>query len=148
MTAFRNQFKILLPGILLIVLCYFFIDKPVAFWVYAHHWRQYHWLELLTHLDDVLSGMVFIIYLVLWIRFLRNKNSRHDRVVLVIANSYVITAFLVTILKFIFARYWPATWVNNNPSLLQNGAYGFNWLRLGVAYQSFPSGQMPGLWRL
>ncbi|HVV67873.1 MAG TPA: phosphatase PAP2 family protein [Gammaproteobacteria bacterium] len=142
MTAFpvRSQLKILFPSILLIILCYLFIDKPVAFWVNAHHLQQYHWLKLLTHLDDVLGGIVFLIYLVLWVGLLLNINSRHDKLLLVIANCYVITAFLVTILKFVFARYWPATWANNNPSLLQNGTYAFNWFHWGIAYSAFPSG--------
>jgi membrane-associated phospholipid phosphatase len=136
----RNQFKVLFTGIVLIILCYIFVDKPVVFWANAHHLQQYYWLELLTHLDDILSGMVFVIYLVLWLRFLIGKKSRQDRAVLVIANSYVIAAFLVVILKFVFARYWPDTWVNNNLSLLHDGAYGFNWFHLGAAYESFPSG--------
>jgi membrane-associated phospholipid phosphatase len=43
-------------------------------------------------------------------------------------------------LKFLFGRYWPETWVNNNPSLIGNGSYGFHAFHFGEAYGSFPSG--------
>jgi hypothetical protein len=29
-------------------------------------------------------------------------------------------------LKFVFGRTWPETWVNNNPSLIHDGVFGFN----------------------
>ena len=46
------------------------------------------------------------------------------------------------ILKFIFGRTWPETWINNNPSFIRDGVYGFNFMHTGSAYKSFPSGHM------
>jgi membrane-associated phospholipid phosphatase len=43
-------------------------------------------------------------------------------------------------LKFLFGRYWPETWIDNNPSLIGNNAYGFHPFSFGSAYGSFPSG--------
>jgi membrane-associated phospholipid phosphatase len=43
-------------------------------------------------------------------------------------------------LKFLFGRYWPETWVDDNPSLIGDGAYGFHPFHFGPAYGSFPSG--------
>ena len=57
-----------------------------------------------------------------------------------IANSVAISVFMKDALKFMFGRYWPNTWSNNNPSLLHDHAYGFHYFHSGVAYQSFPSG--------
>ena len=45
-------------------------------------------------------------------------------------------------LKFVFGRTWPETWVNNNPSFIRDGVYGFNWFHGGAGYASFPSGHM------
>jgi membrane-associated phospholipid phosphatase len=45
-------------------------------------------------------------------------------------------------LKYIFGRTWPETFVNNNPSLISNNAYGFNFFHGGPGYASFPSGHM------
>ena len=45
-------------------------------------------------------------------------------------------------LKFVFGRTWPKTWINNNPSFLHDGIYGFNFFHGGPEYASFPSGHM------
>jgi membrane-associated phospholipid phosphatase len=45
-------------------------------------------------------------------------------------------------LKYDFGRTWPERWINNNPSLISNGAYGFNFFHGGPGYSSFPSGHM------
>jgi membrane-associated phospholipid phosphatase len=37
-------------------------------------------------------------------------------------------------------RYWPNTWINNNPSLIGTGAYGFHPFQRGDDVGSFPSG--------
>jgi membrane-associated phospholipid phosphatase len=55
-------------------------------------------------------------------------------------NAVVIGQFLKDIFKVIFGRYWPATFVCNNPSLVSNHVYGFQWFKSGSAYASFPSG--------
>jgi membrane-associated phospholipid phosphatase len=43
-------------------------------------------------------------------------------------------------LKFLFGRYWPETWIEDNPSLIGSDAYGFHPFHFGEAYGSFPSG--------
>jgi membrane-associated phospholipid phosphatase len=43
-------------------------------------------------------------------------------------------------LGFAFGRYWPETWIDDNPSLIGDGAYGFHPFHGGTAYRSFPSG--------
>lgn len=43
-------------------------------------------------------------------------------------------------LKWAFGRLWPETWVNNNPSWIHDGAYGFFPFHGGQGWFSFPSG--------
>ena len=43
-------------------------------------------------------------------------------------------------LSYLFGRYWPETWTNNNPSYIGDGAYGFHPFHSGRWYESFPSG--------
>lgn len=57
-------------------------------------------------------------------------------------------------LKYAFGRLWPETWVDNNPSLIGTGAYGFFPFHGGRGWASFPSGHttlitapMAVLWR-
>ncbi len=42
--------------------------------------------------------------------------------------------------KQAFGRTWPETWVNNNPSFIKNGVYGFSPFHGGEGWASFPSG--------
>ena len=56
------------------------------------------------------------------------------------AASIIVSAALKNELKFVFGRTWPETWTNNNPSLIRDGVYSFNFFRSGRAYESFPSG--------
>ena len=41
-----------------------------------------------------------------------------------------------------FGRTWPETWIENNPSLVQNGVFGFNPFHGGPGFASFPSGHV------
>jgi membrane-associated phospholipid phosphatase len=59
---------------------------------------------------------------------------------LAISANLVVTNLLKQLLKWSFGRYWPETWHYNNPSLIGNGAYGFQPFHHGAAYESFPSG--------
>ena len=56
--------------------------------------------------------------------------------------SIIFTEAIKNALKFIFGRTWPETWVQNNPSFIRDGVYGFHFMHGGAAYQSFPSGHM------
>jgi hypothetical protein len=46
--------------------------------------------------------------------------------------SLVVAEVAKNQLKYDFGRTWPETWVNNNPSLIGNGAYGFNFFHGGI----------------
>jgi hypothetical protein len=48
--------------------------------------------------------------------------------------SVIVAEAVKNQLKFLFGRTWPATWIQNNPSFLRDGAYGFNILHGGVGY--------------
>ena len=126
--------------VLLVFIAYYFIDKPVVFWMVDHHIRQYIFLDWFTHIPEIFAGSLIIIYPILIIRYCYNKFTYHDRVLLTAANSIAIANIIHDPLKIIFGRYWPATWVNNNLSLVRDHAYGFNWFHTDKAFASFPSG--------
>lgn len=122
----------------LVVLCYFVVDPTVAFWADRENFRRYAAFEYFTRLDDVIIWFSVLYYLFFVCTYTRNQGAR--RPLLDVANSVTIAVFLKDGLKYVFGRYWPATWVNQNPSLLHDHAYGFHPFHAGVAYQSFPSG--------
>lgn len=139
-----NDLKIgintILICIILVALAYWFVDKPVVFWLAAHDSHHYYFLKWFTHIPEAFAGSLFIIYPWLAIRYCYDKFAYHDRVLLAAANSIAIADIIHDPLKVIFGRYWPATWISNNLSLLRDNAYGFNWFHMGKAYASFPSG--------
>jgi membrane-associated phospholipid phosphatase len=54
--------------------------------------------------------------------------------------SLIVAEAIKSGLKLVFGRLWPDTWVENNPSFLRDGAYGFNFFHGGHGYAAFPSG--------
>ena len=54
--------------------------------------------------------------------------------------SLIVAETIKSQLKFAFGRLWPDTWVQNNPSFIHDGVYGFNLFHGGPGYASFPSG--------
>jgi membrane-associated phospholipid phosphatase len=54
--------------------------------------------------------------------------------------SVLLTEIIKSQLKFVFGRTWPETFVQNNPSFIRDGVYGFNFFHGGPGYASFPSG--------
>lgn len=138
---FKNILAILFC-ILFVWIGYYWIDQPIVFYSEAHQFYQYKVFLWLTYIPNILVILAFIYYLIFAIRFGLQIINKRDKVYLAMANSLVIATFIKNQLKFIFGRYWPKTWENNNPSLIHNHAYGFHFWHFGKAYESFPSGHM------
>ncbi|MGB6976035.1 MAG: phosphatase PAP2 family protein [Gammaproteobacteria bacterium] len=124
----------------LVVICYYYVDRPVAFWVHDQHFRQYPLLKYFTFIPNYIAALVPIIYIGFIILYAFGIDRYFTRVMLAIANSVVIAIFLKTVSKIMFGRYWAETWIGKNPSLIKNKAYGFHFFRMGNSYGSFPSG--------
>jgi len=80
--------------------------------------------------------------------------SRAQSIGLACSITFIATNLITNQLKYAFGRTWPETWIENNPSLIQNGVFGFNPFHGGPGFASFPSGHaaavcavMPVLWR-
>jgi membrane-associated phospholipid phosphatase len=56
--------------------------------------------------------------------------------------SSIATNLIINQLKYALGRTWPDTWIGNNPSLIQNGSFGFNPFHGGPGFASFPSGHV------
>lgn len=142
---FRNTLFSLLICSLLITLCYFWVDPALAFWVDHENWRQFPIFDYCTHLVDIIMAWSALYYCYFAWSFSSQKKKPQQAIIndwplLNVANSVAISIFIKDALKAPFGRYWPSTWVNNNPSLIHDNAYGFHWFHKGVIYQSFPSG--------
>jgi membrane-associated phospholipid phosphatase len=132
----------ILCGAALVTLCYFFVDRPVAFWVSEHHTNEIRLFYWLQYPPPLLQGWAPAILAALAIRRSCGPFRRWQLALLAACVSLLIAVQCEASLKFCFGRYWPETWTHDNPSLLGNGAYGFHPFHRGPEYGSFPSGHM------
>lgn len=129
-----------LAGVIVVILCYLFVDRSVAYFVEEHGINLY---SRLLWLEGIPTWFVFALpFTLLWgiIRATSDKSTYLDHSLLTGSLALILTIVLTYTCKFVFARHWPDTFVNNNPSLLQHGFYGFRWFEWDRGLQAFPSG--------
>ena len=119
---------------------YAWLDRPIAFFMH----RELGQPALLAQLPRISEWLVIAasgVFVLLGLRGLSGRPlSRFEAVVLLSGLSIVVAAAIKNELKFAFGRTWPETWINNNPSLIRDGVYGFHFFHGGRAYDAFPSG--------
>ena len=126
---------------LLCTFSYYFIDRQLVQFLVDSHSRNLYSLNIMANqIPNAIGGFVFLFYIYVAIRLGKSTLGKTSSKLVVMCNSIVITVFLKDILKFLFGRYWIATFNCNNPSLIGNHVYGFNWFTHGTAFESFPSG--------
>ncbi len=130
----------LLVGAALVALCYFFVDRRVAFFVHDHQLASYPPFKWLTYPPPILQAWVPALLAVLMVRRVWGPFRRWEWVLLAACVSLVLAEQFRLSLAYVFGRYWPDTWIDHNPSLIQDEAYGFHPFHGGIAYESFPSG--------
>jgi len=118
------------------------LDQPIAFFVHRNVADKtfFVWLQRLPVAFLLLSLLVFV-----WCGFCALTNrlfSRVQSVGLACSLSFVTANFINNQLKYAFGRTWPETWIQNNPSLIQSGVFGFNPFHGGPGFASFPSGHL------
>lgn len=139
-----NKFQAWLTGLACtaaaVTASYLWIDRPAAY--FAHdHLAQVAIFREVTHVPGILFACAAVVFVVFGIGALLRANFQRWQVVLFLSGlSLVVAETVKEQLKFVFGRTWPDTWINNNPSLIHDGAFGFNPFHSGVGYTSFPSG--------
>lgn len=118
-----------------------YLDKPIAYWVANHRPVPHEILLVITMIPkvfDVVAALaVFIVHIFSW---MIGRVSPLLNNLTLSSIALVITDFWIEWLKYAFGRYWPRTWVNNNPSLIDTNEYGFHlFFSKEQAYQAFPS---------
>lgn len=124
----------------LVVLCYRFVDRPVAYFVHGHGLPGYPILKELTYPPPVLQEWAPVALAALMVRRARGPFGRWERAAVAACVGMILADQFRETLGFVFGRYWPETWIDNNPSLIRDGAYGFHPFHAGSEYGSFPSG--------
>jgi membrane-associated phospholipid phosphatase len=122
------------------IVAYEWLDRPIAF--YAHdHLTQYKVFVLMTRPPEWMGPFAAVALVVLGVRaLLRRPLSAFCATLLLCCVSLIVAVAVKDQLKYVFGRTWPETWVQNNPSLIRDHAFGFNFFHGGPGYASFPSG--------
>jgi membrane-associated phospholipid phosphatase len=140
MPALRRWIIALLLTAAAVVVCYLWIDRPLA--LLMHGLKEHRdTFARLTHFPDPLIPLAATAFVVagLWLLAGRPLTKCAEAGVLC-SISLIVSESTKNLLKFAFGRFWPDTWVGNNPSFFHDGAYGFNPFHGGAGYASFPSG--------
>jgi len=125
-----------------IVVGYCFLDRPICEFVNSHAWPKH--LDFIKPLAGWPPVMTFFSPL-LFIAAIFCREGKPRDTLLLLSVSILVTFVLKNDLKWLFSRYWPLTWIQNNPSWISNHVYGFQWFR-GPLFQgddatsAFPSG--------
>jgi membrane-associated phospholipid phosphatase len=130
---------------LAVVFSYFFLDIPLANWAHAHDLRKVTWLHKVQQLPEYIPYLAFPGIVGLSIRSSWAKLTKFENALFYSSLGYVMVNFLTKYFKMVFARTWPQTWVDNNPTWLTDGVYGFFWFKDSAAYRSFPSGHLAAM---
>lgn len=130
---FRNAKFILPAALLLIILSYFFIDRPLSAWIATFP----SWVAKGTKLfaESYTPGVFLVAWpLIFYFYTFILRKSTFRRELLFIAIAIPATLLAVYILKFAVGRGRPELW-------LYKDIYTFRPLTFSGKWQSFPSGQ-------
>jgi membrane-associated phospholipid phosphatase len=142
LTPEHRGFAVLLSAALLIPLSLEFFDRALSSWSFAVLHRP-DALEILTHIDDPVPPGAAILLALAGLAALGGwRPGVWGRVVIAAALAVLVSIPIKDELKYAFGRTWPETWVNNNPSWIGDGTYGFAPFHKGPGWASFPSGHM------
>jgi membrane-associated phospholipid phosphatase len=127
-----------------VVFSILWIDRAVASFAHEHfRYLVRGPVAELSYIPNPLFLLALVLSLILMLKMIFGRPlSWHQANIFVCSLGVVFTEMVKNILKFIFGRTWPETWVGNNPSFIRDGVYGFHFMHGGTAYQSFPSGHM------
>src|SRR5438874_9202030 len=148
MTTRENEYRSLLCGTLIVValgigavlICYFWIDRPVAFFVYDHHINKIQVFRWLTYPPPEVQNWSALRLTILMVRRAWGSFLRWKKTLFVACLSLIVADDFRNSLGDVFGPYWPETWTHDNPSLIGTGTYGFHPFQRGDDVGSFPSG--------
>jgi membrane-associated phospholipid phosphatase len=136
----RRTLIALALGTATVLVCYFWIDRPVAFFVHRHQINEFRVFRWLTYPPPLAQSWSPVVLALLMVRRAWGPFAHGQKVLLVACLSLLVADEFRTSLGDVCGRYWPETWFNNNPSLIGNDTYGFHPFVHGDDIGSFPSG--------
>jgi len=137
----RRTVWLSLAWLLLTVTSILWLDRPWAEFAYGHHLRDFALFPWLTRLAEPWLPLSLLglagAGLASWAGW---RPGPRGRLVLALCLAVVLAVTAKTELKYLFGRTWPETWVEGNPSWIQDGVFSFSFFHGGRGWESFPSG--------
>lgn len=123
---------VIVAATILSALSYFFFDVFAAQWFFTHQPIPHDILKKITLIPEIFEIIAIGIYIIYFLSWLFNRSTAFLTSLLHFSNCIVITHLFKEWAKVIFGRYWPMTWIDNNPSLIHTGDYGFHFFFIRV----------------
>jgi membrane-associated phospholipid phosphatase len=139
-TILNRTLAAVAAGTIAAIVCYYFVDRPVAYFVYAENFAQYRVLKWLTYPPPIVQTWSPLFIALLAIRLAWGAWHGWQRALFIACISLVVADQFRYTIGDAAGRYWPETWHNDNPSLIGNGTYGFHPFHTADDEGSFPSG--------
>jgi membrane-associated phospholipid phosphatase len=136
----RRSLIALAMSVLVIIVCYNFVDRPVAFFVQNHRIARFDEFRWLTEPPPLVQGWSPLVIAALLFYRAWKPWRLWQYSLFVACLSLIVADQLRQSLGDACGRYWPETWQDSNPSLIGTGAYGFHPFETGDDTGSFPSG--------
>ena len=127
-------------GLLAVVVCYSWVDRPVAFYVHDHGLNDIRIFKWLTYPPPRIQSWSPALLMLLVIRRAWGPWARWQSTLFMALLSLIVADQCRVSLGHVCGRYWPETWHDNNPSLIGTDTYGFDPFQYGNDVSSFPSG--------
>src|SRR5262245_42345424 len=109
-----------------VMVSFLWIDRPVA--LFAHdHFRSSNRevIDGLSKFPNPLILLAVVSSAILMLRMIFGRPlSRYQANIFVCSLSVIFTEATKNVLKFIFGRTWPETWVDDNASFIRDNVYG------------------------
>lgn len=142
MTSMQRWILALVGTVIAVVMSYQWLDQPIALFCNFRLQRP-ETIVRVHDLPDPFAALALTIFICLGLWNLSGRAlSRFQTCALLSSLSLLAAQAIKAQLKPLFGRTWPSTWIDNNPSFLRDGVYGFNFFHGGPGYASFPSGHM------
>ena len=139
----KDIVKFSLVMIILAIISFNFFDQPITEWTYIN--TRDAGLSVIFKNATYLQPLYYtlspwVIFYIIYNVYNNKVLSETHRLLILMIFSMSVTLLFNEELRFIFGRYWPATWFHGNLSWIDHKAYGFTWFKFKHEFKSFPSG--------
>jgi membrane-associated phospholipid phosphatase len=131
---------VILSCVVLVAVSIVFVDRPVALLMHRLFHRSLWFVPLIGVAQLILMLAAPLLLIATIAACLGWRPAARGWSAVACAIAVLVAVTCKDGLKEAFGRTWPETWIQNNPSFIRNGVYGFSPFHGGAGWASFPSG--------